>query len=180
MLKNFNLLISTYRGREEDCITEIWYFLKEIGSKKIETSKTGFPGLIVVNTDINSLDFIKYLKKLIEEKPWEIKYILKIVPINKVVESNIKDIKEAVFSLVQMIPKDDTYKIELRRRGFNVEREEIIKEVASSISNKVDLNNPDKIVRIEIIGKYTGIGVIKKEDIFSAIKERRKSKNLIH
>jgi len=38
MLKNFNLVVSTYRGRENDCISELWYFLKNLGDPRVEAN----------------------------------------------------------------------------------------------------------------------------------------------
>ena len=54
MLKEFNLVVSTYRGRENDCISELWYFLRELGDPRVEASKTGLPGLIVAKTSLNA------------------------------------------------------------------------------------------------------------------------------
>ena len=50
---------------------------------------------------------------------------------------------------------------------------EIIAKVASEIDNKVDLENPDWIVLVEIIGKLVGISVLRPDEIFSSVIEKR-------
>jgi len=44
--------------------------------------------------------------------------------------------------------------------------------VAANIERRVDLENPDKIVLVEIVGKFTGISVMKPGDFFSVMKEK--------
>jgi len=41
------------------------------------------------------------------------------------------------------------------------------------IGKKVDLERPDKILRIDMIGRDTAISVLKTSEIFSIVKERR-------
>jgi len=57
-----------------------------------------------------------------------------------------------------------------KRRYTRYHKIEIIKELAELIDKKVDLENPDKILRIEIIGKYAGLALLKPKDVFSATK----------
>ena len=48
--------------------------------------------------------------------------------------------------------------------GENVS-DRLITMAAKKIDNKVDLENPDKIVRIEILGNLCGISFLKQDDI---------------
>jgi tRNA acetyltransferase TAN1 len=50
---------------------------------------------------------------------------------------------------------------------------EIIATVGSEINNRVDLENPDWIVLVEIIGKLVGISVLRPKEIFSSLIEKR-------
>jgi len=78
LLKKFNLIVSTYRNREDECISEVWYFLKEFGARVVEASKTGLPGLVVINTDLDPLEVVDRMRSIAEERPWEFQYILKV------------------------------------------------------------------------------------------------------
>ena len=59
----------------------------------------------------------------------------------------------------------DSFKIELKRRkNENIDRDTIIRSVAKIINNKVDLENPDKILRIELLGNVSGISFLNPDD----------------
>jgi tRNA(Ser,Leu) C12 N-acetylase TAN1 len=58
------------------------------------------------------------------------------------------------------------------RRFTTHHKLEIIEPLAELIDEKVDLRNPDKIVRIEILGNSAAVSVIKPEDVFSLHKPR--------
>jgi len=58
----------------------------------------------------------------------------------------------------------------VNKRATNLSSKEIIEEVAKLVDRKVDLENPDKIIQIEIIGDYTGISIIKPDQILSITK----------
>ncbi len=61
--------------------------------------------------------------------------------------------------------------MKVKKRRYNLYHSiEIIEELAELIDEKVDLGNPDKILRVEIIGKNAGLSVLKPGEIFSTQK----------
>ncbi|MCD6154568.1 MAG: THUMP domain-containing protein [Candidatus Verstraetearchaeota archaeon] len=173
----FNLLVSTQRGRENDCISELWYLLREIGDENAVYRKTGIPGLVIAKTKLNPFEAVRRLMEIAEERPWEFRYVLKVTPIEVTTETDIEKIKEAVKPLIQKICEDETFRITVNKRASTLRSRDIIREVASLIDRKVDLNNPDKIVQIEVLGKYTGISILKRDDILSIAKVREEFLN---
>jgi tRNA acetyltransferase TAN1 len=51
----------------------------------------------------------------------------------------------------------------------------IIDAIAKRIERKVDLDNPDKIVLVEVIGQLAGLSLISSNDILSIEREKRKA-----
>ena len=45
-----------------------------------------------------------------------------------------------------------------------IDRNDIIERIAEHIDNKVDLETPDKVIRIEVLGNYCGVSFLGKED----------------
>ena len=176
MLKNFNLILSTYRRRENDCLSELWYFSEKVfGVKVIRAAKTGLPGLLVALVDSDPLDFVEKLRNTIVNNPYDIRFILKVVPIQKVTKSDINVIKSTVLQLVEKnLSPGESYKIDPVIRLSTLTRKEVIEEIAPEIKNPVNLENPDKIVRIEVIGERTGVSVIPPSAIISLMKLRRR------
>jgi len=61
----------------------------------------------------------------------------------------------------------------VRKRHTTLSTKEIVETVARNIDRKVDLENPDKIVLIEILGELTGVSVIAPSDVLSMERAKR-------
>ncbi len=177
MLKTFNLVASTYRMRENDCISELWFFARELGDKRLEASRTGLPSLIVARTSLNPEEFVAAARKAILENPWTFRYLLKLVPIHVVVDAELEEIARAALELArEKLGPGESYKVEARIRLNTISRDEIIDAIASRLSNKVNLDSPDKVVLVEVIGGRAGVSVIPPEMIVSVEKLRREAR----
>jgi tRNA acetyltransferase TAN1 len=122
---------------------------------------------------MDPIKFIFFLREKLKDVPWEIRYLLRFLPIEKVVLTEISEIKEISVELAKKIPIDDSFKIIIEKRHTNLKKINIINEIAPFILRKVNLTNPCWILLIEIIGKYTGITVIKSDLLFSSMIEKR-------
>ncbi len=168
MLKNFNLVVSTIRGREEDCISELWYFLKELNDNNIIVSKTGLPGLILAKTSLDPFYVVHQIREKASENPWFFRFILKIVPIQTTTTSDLEEIKEKALKLAEKyLGKETEYKVTVRKRLTDLRTQEIIGAIAPNISNKVNLEKPSKIIWIEIISNVAGLSILEPDDIVS-------------
>jgi len=172
LLKEFNLLATTARGSEEDACSEIWYLIGDMGDREVKVDKTGVTGLIAVKTVLDPFNVIDKLRAVLKEKPYEFRYILRVIPIEKVVRTDLIEIKQAVIELANRIGDDETFRVTVEKRFTSTTTREIIEAAAASIQRKVDLTSPDKIVLIEVVGGFTGVSVVKPKDIFSTTKER--------
>ena len=166
-MKNFNLLVSTSRYNEINAKSELWFILLMCGDIYPIISGNQFPGLFTALTNINSKQVIKKIKKIQEKNPNFFQFILKIVPIDFTCETETKTIKY----IIQEHHKDflnegESFKIILKRRHHEkIERVHFIETIASDIDYKVDLEHPDKVIRIDILGNISGISFLKESEI---------------
>ncbi len=167
ILNNFNLLISTSRFNEINAKAEIWFTLLMCGDKYPIISGVKYPGLITAVTNIENKEVIRKIKKLLKRDPNFFQFILKIIPVDYVCETNLNVIKNFVEKYYPIyLNKEDSFKIELKRRKNEIiERDTFIEAIAKNINNKVDLDNPDKILRIELLGNVSGISFLNPDDI---------------
>lgn len=172
MLKDFNLLVTTTRGNEDNACSEIWYLLREIGDEKAEVDKTGVSGLIAAKTSLNPFEVIAKFREILKERPYEFRYSLRIIPIEKVVRTRIEEIAKAAEELAPRIGENETFRITVEKRFTEISTRDVIEAAASKIERKVNLEKPDKILLIEIVGGQTGISLIKPQDIISVSKEK--------
>lgn len=173
MLSDFNLLATTARGNERQMIYEILYLLKEaLGDQSAEAGKTGVRGLIVAKTALNPCEVIVKFKEIVHERPYEFRYSLRIMPIEKVVETNLEALKLATAELAMGIGENESFRVTVEKRFTTLHAQEIIEAVATQIQNRVDLDNPDRVLLVEVVGKYTGLSLVKTELILSVPKEK--------
>jgi len=172
MLRDFNLLVTTTRGNEDNACSEIWYLLKEIGDEKAEVDKTGVSGLIAAKTSIDPFEVIAKFREILRERPYEFRYSLRIIPIERVVKTRLEEIAKVAEELAPRIGKNETFRITVEKRFTEISTKDVIEAAASKIERKVNLEKPDKILLIEIVGGLAGISLIKPEDIISVSKEK--------
>jgi len=166
-IRDFNLLVSTSRGNENNACSEMWFLLGEIGDKEALVDKTNIMGLIVAKTVLVPYNVIDDLRKFLNERPEEFRYILRVIPIETVVRTDLDEIRMAVARLSPKILKNETFRVTIEKRHSQLSTSSIIEAAAANIQRKVDLENPDKIVLVEILGKLTGVSVVRPADILS-------------
>lgn len=91
----------------------------------------------------------------------------------KFVDTDIEKIDETVSEISNSITEDDTYRISIEKRNSQMVSQELIKKIAEKFKNKVSLENPDKIIQIEILGGKTGVSILSKGEILSLEKTKR-------
>jgi len=172
VLKDFNLLITTSRRNEDNVCSEILYLWGEIGDTAVTIDKTGITGLIVAKTAFNPFEIIEKLRGILKECPWEFRYTLRVIPIEKVVPTDLREIERAVTELASKIKENETFRVTVEKRFTKVSSKDIVEAAAVNIERRVNMTSPDKIVLIEVVGGFTGISVIESTDILSVVKER--------
>jgi tRNA acetyltransferase TAN1 len=172
MLRDFNLLATTSRGNEGYACSELSYLLGEIGDSAPIVDKTGISGLIAAKTAFNSFDVIEKLRKFLHERPYEFRYTLRIIPIEKVVRTDLSEIQKAAIELSSKVSENETFRVTVEKRFTETPTQSIIEAAAANIEREVSLNNPDKILLIEVIGRLTGMSVIKPGEILAVLKEK--------
>jgi tRNA acetyltransferase TAN1 len=169
----FNFIATTFRYKEDDLIEELRGIFYEIGELSVIIRATNIDGIVVGYSVMDPVKFIVYLREKLKDVPWEIRYLLRFLPIEKVVLTEISEIKEISIELAKKIPIDDSFKILIEKRHTNLKKINIINEIAPFILRKVDLTDPCWTLLIEIIGKYTGVAVINSDLLFSSMIEKR-------
>ena len=170
-----NLIITCARNLESETKNEIRKILGELGDQEPEILNVGMRGILIVNTIIKPSKIIDWVKNKVIEEPWLIRYCLRIIPIQRMTDTEIDKIKQTVIELKDTIQKNDSYRITIEKRNTSISSNEIITEIAKIFPNKVSLNQPDLIILIEIIGNETGISILNNDELFSLDKAKRMS-----
>ena len=168
---DFNLLVSCSWGAHKRAREEILQILRKLGDKEPFVERTAARGIIGVRTRIDSREVIQRLRELFDEDPFVLQHTLKWVPVDLWTSSTLDSMKEGVTQLKNKIHTGERWRMTVEKRRYTqYHKIDIIRELAELIYEEVDLENPDKILCIEIIGKYAGFSVLAPQDIFSVAK----------
>lgn len=172
----FNFLATTHRYKEEDLMDELEGLFYDFGESTAEVHETNISGLIVGKSSKDSELFIPYLRAKLKDSPWEIRNLLRFVPIQKVVLTEVEEIRNCLLDLAkEKIVGGGPVKILVEKRHTKLTKKDIIDSVGPHLNYPVNLTNPTWILLVEIIGKYSGISVIRADMMFSSMTEKRVS-----
>jgi len=172
VLTDFNLLATTYRGNEARARSELRYLLEQIGDPAAHIAKTGISGLIVAKTALDPFEAIRKLREILKERSYEFRYMLRIMPIEKVLRTNLEQIQNAATELGSKIGDGETFRVTVEKRFTVTSSRDIIEAAAAVVKRKVNLSKPDKILLVEVLGGFTGVSVAKPNEIISVLKEK--------
>ena len=173
MISDFNLVATTQRGNERPMCNELYYLLKDqLGDEQAETSKTKIRGLIVAKTTLDPYVAIEKLRDILKDRPYEFRYALRIVPIERVVPTDLEEIKRVTQELAARIGEEETFRVTVEKRFTALHSKDIIEAAASDIKRKANMKNPDRILQIEVLGALTGISLLKPSDVLAVMKEK--------
>ena len=168
-----NLIVTCARHLEGDTEDELIDILDELGDSDVKIVVSSMSGIITVQTKLDPIEVVRKMKEMVLNEPWSIRYCLRIIPIQKIVETNIDEIEKMISSMSEQIEEKESYRILIEKRNSDISSKEIITKIANEIKNKVSLDFPDKIILIEVLGIVTVISILKKSHILSLEKTKR-------
>jgi tRNA acetyltransferase TAN1 len=151
----------------------MWYLLGEIGDRGSNIETTSVIGLVVAKTKLDPIKAVQDLRVLFRERPWEFKYALKVVPIQRVVPAQLSEIENGAVTIANEITEKEKFRVTVEKRHTVLSSRSVIDAVARRIDRVVNLESPDKILLVEIIGELAGLAVIRPNEILSVEKEKR-------
>jgi len=168
-----NLIITCARHLEPETKDELFDILEEFGDLDAQITITNMSGILTAKTKLDPIEVVRKIRDMLLDEPWSIRYCLRIIPIQKFIETKIEEIEKTVEDLSGQILEGETYRISIGKRNSEISSQEIITKVANKIKNKVSLEFPDKVVLVEILGNKTGVSILKKSDVLSTEKTKR-------
>lgn len=111
---------------------------------------------------------------MLKEEPWRFKYILRVLPIEKVVQAELDIIRRYIREISVRIKPLQTFRITVEKRHSSINSNCLIRGIGSEIDRKVNLSNPDWTILVEVIRNIAGLSIVKPHNIFSSVIEMRK------
>ena len=168
-----NLIITCARHLEPETAEEMGNILEKFGDSDGIISITEMSGILTAETKLEPVEVVRKIREMLLDEPWSVRYSLRIIPIQRVIETRIEEIERTVAEMSGYILDKETYRISIEKRNSDLSSQEVISKIANKIKNKVSLEFPDKVILIEILGNKTGVSILKKTDVLSVEKTKR-------
>lgn len=157
-----DLLISFPWGRFNQARHEAVRILKRLGDDQPHIEKTAVDGIAVAHTSLDNREVITQCHELLRNSEEEFNFTLKWLPVDYWCETNLDAMKQVIEEKVlSRIPPTECWAMKVKKRRWqHYHTADIVAYLAPGIDRKVNLNNPDKIVWIDVIGHNTAIAVL--------------------
>lgn len=172
MLVDFNLIATSERGFESEACSELWMLLRAKGDRTPVVDRSSVRGLILARTSLGPTEAVVLLRDELRSNPDSFRVLLRVLPVEVVVPTELKTIADTACAMASKIGSNESFRITVEKRRTGLRRKEIIDAIAIGIERKVDLEHYDWNVLIEIIGRWTGVSVIRPEEVLNVQKER--------
>jgi len=138
----------------------------------VTIDRSSYDGIIEVDVE-NPMALLSFITDFVRSEPFKVRFIMRIIPVDKVVDTKLDDIVKAVKDLSTAIGPGETFRITIEARDSPYQDRKLIDAIADAVDRKVSLDSPDKVVLLEIFGEYSGVSVVSPHDIVSIQKLKR-------
>ena len=168
--KNVYNLVVTCSTDQEESERELTEILTRIGETP-KIKKTSVIGVYQVKvSDPRKVN--ERLKKMCDADPKIFSSTYKYIPIDAWCKSDLRSMQQQIKKLAPKIGEGEKWKISVNKRLWNKtgERELILKLAEFIPQNNVSMDNPNKIIHVEIIEKEAGVSLLDPEDVLNVSK----------
>ncbi len=164
-----DLLVSYKRGRYGRAKREIFHVLEHLGDEHPLIERTAVDGIAFVRTALDGRLVVQECRALFKEG-LAFEDAVKWVPVDYWCETDLQVIHRLLAERVRdRIAPNETWGLKVaKRRWQRYHTDDIIKQLAGAIDRRVDLDHPDKLVRVDVVGAEAAISVLRPDDVFSA------------
>ncbi len=166
------MVVTSAKGLEARASAEFKEIALLSGIRKVSTERSAYDGVVEVEAE-NPKGLVAFLSDFVKSEPFKVRYIMRVIPVDKVVDTKLDEITKAVKELSSHIAHGESFRITIEGRDSPYKDKELIDGIAEVVDRKVNLTSPDKVVFVQIFGEYTGVSVLAPQDILSISKLKR-------
>jgi len=158
------LLVGCEAVKERDAMSELWHVIvKYCQVTPLDAFVLPIRGLFLIAVKNNLQDILTKIKQTADDNLFTFRICRKITPLERVVKSTLDEMMEILPEFLLRVPEDKKWRITVNRRHTLLKKYDIIKAIAEhpfAPKGKVDLENPDWDIIIEVFGEWLGFSVM--------------------
>jgi len=165
-----DLLISYSWGQFYRAKHEAIGILQGFGDPDPKVEKTAVLGIAVAHTSLDNREVIRRCRALWKQQPLaSFEFSIKWVPMDHWCATDLDAMKQLIDDKIKpQIAEGQTWGMKVhKRRWQKYHTDEIVDYLAEGIDRQVDLNHPDWIIWVDVIGRWTAISLLRPDEIFS-------------
>jgi tRNA(Ser,Leu) C12 N-acetylase TAN1 len=148
---------------------EIVHLLHRFGDLEPEVEKSSVWGIAIVHSGLDNRQVIQQCRQLFDAEPQAFQWAVKWLPVDYWCHTDLASIKQTIDEHIkQQIGENQTWGMKVKKRRWGKYHTiEIIHVLAAGIDTKVDLNNPDRLIWVDVVGRRTAVSLLASEDVFT-------------
>jgi tRNA(Ser,Leu) C12 N-acetylase TAN1 len=167
-----NLILTSQKGNEAKASAEFKEIALQHGLRKLHIEKSDFDGVLEVEVE-DPRGFVAFLREYVRSEPFRIHFVQRVIPVDIVVDTDLEQIKQGTAQLGSQIGKTESFKIDIDERDSPYSRKELIDAIADVVDRKVNLESPDMVIQVEVLGEYTALSLARPDELISITKLKR-------
>jgi tRNA acetyltransferase TAN1 len=164
-----DLLVSYSWGGFGRAKREVLRILKGLGATEPWVVKSDVRGIAIVHSGLDNREVIRCCRTLRQERSQAFQFAIKWVPVDHWCATSLEAIKTLIDKvLAPQIGAGQSWAMKVcKRRWQQYHTSEIVEHLAAGIDRKVDLDNPDWLLWVDILGRDTALTLLRPGEIFS-------------
>ena len=164
-----NLLVTYDRSERFEAQYEVKQVLKEVGEENPRFFPSRVRGLFKIHIQMDPNQATKNLGTLCRRDPSKFWYTYHWIPIEKWCPSTIEKMSMIVKQFAERIMLEERWRISVNKRFYTEYHTQVLIELLAEHVDRprVDLENPDKTIRIEIMGDQAALSLLETREHFS-------------
>lgn len=167
-----NMIVTFDPNKASSAKAEVERLLRDINeTARIEESAINGIFKLTVS-DPKSI--VKKMVEMCKNTPEKFNRTFHWTPVDRWCKTSISEMQEIVKDLAGNIRENESWKMTIEKRQCEEHERELITKLTGVVNrDKVNLKDPDKIIRIDIMGDETSISVLGREEYLNVTRFRR-------
>ncbi len=136
--------------------------IREVGEAHPVFLPSAVSGVFMVKINTDPKETVRKLDALCRADPSRFRYTYHWIPIERWCPSTIEEMSGVVKEFAERIKPDESWRMEIHKRFYRAfHTDELIEKLAQHVDRpRIDLKNPQKTIRIEIVGSGAGLSLL--------------------
>ncbi|KQM11924.1 hypothetical protein AOA80_05405 [Methanomassiliicoccales archaeon RumEn M1] len=165
-MRDYNVLVTYHPNEKAEAQKEVATVLRDAGIRLEDMIESIVPGLLHLRVEGDGRSQMKKLHDFALRFPEVFRHTHRWTPIEQWLRSTPEAMISAARTLGERIGEDERWKLSLNKRLYeDAGTKELVRMLADQINaGPVDLQDPQKVLVVEIVGEYAGFSLLSPDE----------------